>query len=57
MSRENYQRTLASMALKSRLVVTLKESKDDTIRKAGIEKLTGRKWATCKSSGLTSFDF
>ncbi|XP_053380041.1 uncharacterized protein LOC128548701 [Mercenaria mercenaria] len=30
---------------KTRLVVTLKESKDDLVRKAGIETRTGRKWS------------
>ena len=30
---------------KGRLVVTLKQSTDDLIRKAGIETRTGRKWS------------
>ena len=34
---------------KARLVVTLKESEDDFIRKAGIETRTGRKWSVSKA--------
>ncbi|XP_053395771.1 uncharacterized protein LOC128555950 [Mercenaria mercenaria] len=34
---------------KTRLVVTLKESKDDLIRKAGIETRTGRKWSASQA--------
>ena len=34
---------------KARLVVTLKESKDDSIRKAGIETRTGRKWSASQA--------
>ena len=36
-------------AAKSRLVVTLKQSKDDLIRKAGIETRTGRKWSASQA--------
>ncbi|XP_045195004.2 uncharacterized protein LOC123550644 [Mercenaria mercenaria] len=34
---------------KTRLVVTLKESKDDLVRKAGIETRTGRKWSASQA--------
>ena len=37
---------------KARLVVTLKESKDDFIRKAGIETRTGRKWSASQAVSL-----
>ncbi|XP_052260999.1 uncharacterized protein LOC127865146 [Dreissena polymorpha] len=36
-------------ASKARLVVTLKESRDDKIRKAGIETRTGRKWSASQA--------
>ena len=34
---------------KARLVVTLKQSKDDSIRRAGIETRTGRKWSASQA--------